>query len=218
MKRLYAVIKTLFLFFGWRLPPWKFKHAPRLSAQGKSMIDVGVYVSSEFTVHELANIVNGIVMWERATAGTMTWTVRVLPPDQLPDEQPRVKPDGTQRLVVMFHKAHSSADWVKSWDNSKMLKGQLLGLCVGSHLVDRMSTWLVMDRLTDERSQIWTSAHEFGHALGLSHVNDGVSLMSPFYSWKIDQQTGHDMVEFCKVWGCDVSQITHSHPGDMDKK
>ncbi len=207
MKKLFAAIRALFLFFGLKDFAPEFKGGPRLNPQGQSMIDVRAYVSSEFTAHELANIVNGIVMWERATNGTVTWHVNVSPHDKLPEEFPRMQTDGTQRLVVMFHKAHSSADWVKSWDNSKMLKGQLLGLCAGNHLTDRTAVWLIMDRLTDARSQIWTAAHELGHALGLSHVKDNVSLMSPLYSWKIDQQTKHDMTEFCKVWGHDPSQI-----------
>ncbi len=217
MKKLFAAIRALFLFFGLDDLAPEFKGAPRLNPNQQSMIDVRVYVSSEFTSQELANIVNGIMMWERATNGAMTWTVGVSPYDRLPEEFPRMQTDGTQRLVVMFHKANSSADWVKSWDNSKMLKGQLLGLCAGNHLVDRTSAWLVMDRLTDVRSQIWTAAHEFGHALGLSHVKDNVSLMSPLYSWKSDQQTGPDMTEFCKVWGFDISQIVGLN-NDKEKK
>ncbi len=166
-------------------------------------IDVRVYVTDDFTTKEHANIVNGVMMWERATAGMVTWTAHVIGKDELPNELPQLQLDGSQKLVVVFHKGHSSDDWVKHWDANSKTGSKLLGMCFGDFMTERTGVWLVMDRLKSDFSQVWTAAHEFGHALGLKHVADKSSMMSEFYNWTVKGQTLHDMHEFCTVWGCD---------------
>lgn len=182
--------------------------APRLFRTGKAFIDVHVYVTDDFTLSEHANIVNGIMSWERATNGAIRWNTRVIAKDFIPDESPRLQLDGSRLLVVVFHKAKSDDDWVKRWDDNKKAEGiKLLGMCFGDYNTERSGAWLVIDRLTNNNSQTWVAAHEFGHALGLKHVKDPASMMSEFYNYTVQNETIHDIVEFCNVWKCDVSDI-----------
>ena len=72
--------------------------------------------------------------------------------------------------------------------------------------------FLVNDRL-EEDSQLaeWTTLHEFGHALGMNHVKNG--LMEPrapyFFSlediptWSVEDQN-----EFCRIYKCDPTAFT----------
>lgn len=178
---------------------------PRLPNGEHASIDVHVYVTDDFSLKEYSNIVNGVLLWERATHGMVTWKPQTIKLGEVPKEEPLVRPDGTQQLVVVFHKAHSSDEWVKHWDEKRHSKGSgtLLGMCFGSYSRERTRVWLVMDRLHSDNTMTWTVAHEFGHAIGLDHIDDKASIMSPHYNWRVKQQTAQDMVEFCRVWGCE---------------
>lgn len=206
MKKLLSAVLTFLAWLGWypNVHP-----APRLTATGKPSIKAAAYVTNEFNASEIAGIVNGIVLWERATNGTLTWKLRSLAIDEHPEEVPGAQLDGTYQLVMVFHKAQSSEEWVGKWDNSDALEGKLLGVCSGDPLVDVAHAWLVVDRLNDEPSLVWAAAHEFGHALCLKHVKHKASIMSPFYNWTVSVQTEQDLYEFCRAW--------HKQPCTMTK-
>lgn len=197
MRKLLNAVLTFLAWLGWYPNVYP---APRLTAVGKPSIKVAAYVTNEFNVSEVAGIVNGIVLWERATNGVLTWNIRSIAIDERPDEAPGPQLDGMHQLVVVFHKAHSSEEWVGKWDNSDVLEGKLLGVCSGDPMSEVAHTWLVVDRLNDERSLTWAAAHEFGHALCLKHVKHKASIMSPFYNWTVRDQTEQDLEEFCRAW------------------
>lgn len=179
---------------------------PRLAPQGRPIVDVHVYVAPEFTERERANIVNGILMWERATNGLVVW--HMLPYDPAkPPPPPEGRHDGVEQRSVLFRRATSGDEWVQKWDADHKPK-TLLGLCQGDSLKELTWLWLVENRLTTPEAETIIAAHEFGHAIGLDHIGDKASTMSEFYNTATKCLTEHDLAEFCKKHGCSTSGMS----------
>lgn len=180
---------------------------PRVYHAGQPVIDVRVYITDhEFSDHERANIVNGILMWERATGGLLTWHLFAYDETyDLPDPG-GYQLDGSEQRVVLFRRAVSTDAWVVSWD--KKNKNTLLGMQTGNPLVEVGSAWLIEDRLRTPNAEAIIAAHEFGHALGLDHVADKMSVMSQYIDVKkVTGLTEHDLEEFCHVYGCGAAVL-----------
>ena len=198
---LFAVISMLFAGCGARCPT-----PPRLAYQGTAIIDVHVYVANEFTERERDNIINGILMWERGTGGLVTW--HLIPYDAAnPPPKPEGKVDGVEQRSVLFRRAVSGDEWVKKWDADHKPK-TLLGLCQGDSLHELAWLWLVENRLTTPTAETIIAAHEFGHALGLDHIDDKASTMSEFYNTSVKCLTVADLQAFCKKHNCNAQLMT----------
>lgn len=178
---------------------------PRLAPQGRAIIDVHVYVAPDFTERERANIVNGILMWERATSGLVVWHLIAYDPSH-PPPSPDGRVDGVEHRSVLFRRASSGDEWVKKWDADN--KKTLLGLCQGNSLKELTWLWLVENRLTTETAETIIAAHEFGHAIGLDHIDDKASTMSEYYNTAVKCLTEHDLQEFCKKHGCSTQGMS----------
>lgn len=173
---------------------------PRLVGHGRAIIDVHVYVSPEFTPEERDNIVNGILMWERATNGLIVWHLLPFDPKK-PPPKPAGCCDGVEQRSVMFRRAVSGDEWVQKWDAEHKPK-TLLGLCQGNSLEETAWLWLVENRLNTPESESIIAAHELGHALGLDHIDDKDSVMSEFFRTSTRCLTAHDLKAFCDKHGC----------------
>lgn len=186
------------------------KLPPRLFSIGSPTIDVHVYVSDAFSDNEHCNLINGVTLWERATSGMVSWHVFPISGDDLPSESPKRNDDGTQTLVVVFRRALSTDQWVVDYDAKQNDGTHLLGMLFGhsGYANDYTIAAIVADRQSSDRMETWTMSHEFGHALGLHHIEDMGSIMSAYYNFNVKAPTKHDLTEFCKVWGCDVHNIT----------
>jgi hypothetical protein len=172
-----------------------------LSPQGKAIVDVRVYIVNEFSEREKANIVNGILLWERATNGLVVWHLLDYDPNVAPPK-PRGRSGNVEERAVLFRRAVSTDEWVVKWDEDHKPK-TLLGLCQGNSLEELTWLWLVENRLTTPEAQTIVAAHEFGHAIGLDHIDDKRSVLSEFYSKETKCLTVHDLQEFCKKHHCD---------------
>lgn len=176
--------------------------SPQLVGHGRAIIDVRVYVSPEFTSEERDNIVNGILMWERATNGLIVWHLMSFDPKN-PPPKPMGGVGGVQQRSVMFRRAVSGDEWVQKWDAEHRPK-MLLGLCQGNSLEETAWLWLVENRLNTPESESIIVAHELGHALGLDHVDDNDSVMSEFFHTSTRCLTLHDLKAFCEKHGCNT--------------
>lgn len=82
--------------------------------------------------------------------------------------------------------------------------GELLGLThTGAKWI-----FLVTDRIEDPETADWVSAHEFGHAIGLEHVELGLMQpQAPQFPYPVATWQTDDLREFCRVWSCDVAMF-----------
>lgn len=175
---------------------------PRLVDHNRAIVDVRIYISPEFTPEEHNNIVNGILMWERATNGLIVWHLMSFDPKNSPPK-PAGCCGGVQQRSVMFRRATSGDEWVKKWDAEHRPK-TLLGLCQGNSLEETAWLWLVENRLNTSESESVIAAHELGHALGLDHTDDKDSVMSEFFRTSTRCLTVHDLRAFCDKYGCNT--------------
>lgn len=179
---------------------------PRLAPQGKPIIDVHVYIAPEFTERERDNIINGILMWERATNGLIVWHLFPYDPKSPPPPPLGRLDDGSEQRSVLFRRALSSDGWIKKWDDDHKQR-TLLGLYHGDSMSELAWLWLIENRLATPAAETIIAAHEFGHAIGLDHIEDKASTMSELYNSSVKCLTAYDLQEFCKKHGCDVTMM-----------
>jgi hypothetical protein len=175
-----------------------------LNFHGKTVVDVDVYVADGFTDSEVLNIIEGVRLWERSLGGAMQWHLFSYDSFQKDKICDCHSLEGAEHRVVMFRRAVSTDKWVVDWQTEQ--KKTLLGLCNDDGL-NKATVWLIEDKLTTQLSERIVTAHEFGHALGLSHVSDMTSVMSQYQSYKIKCITQHDVKEFCDIHDCDASLV-----------
>jgi hypothetical protein len=79
---------------------------------------------------------------------------------------------------------------------------------------------IVADRHTNAKELRNTITHELGHMLGMSHYDDGPSVMNVSYEYAIGELIGqkqepiicltkHDMMQFCEKYQCDFSKMNY---------
>jgi len=162
------------------------------------VVSVDVYISPEFSEREQTNIIKGILMWEKAVDGSLSWRLQKFEPF-MTIPAPRGTHEGVQHRTVLFRRAVSTDDWVIAWQARPENNRNLIGLCQRDSLYEVAVLWLIEDRLTTQTDEIVIAAHEFGHALGISHVVDNSSVMSTFYTRSTKTLTKHDLDAFFNV-------------------
>lgn len=202
LKRLCAAVLWCFIVSCYAVPPLP----PRVSPTGRSSIDVHVYVESAFSERERANIVNGVLLWERATNGMVSWHMMPIQNGLSPDDVPETLPDGTKKMVVVFRRVISTDKLVDDFDK-EAVGIHLLGQLVGRGSGKQMTAFLVEDRLVTVQLEIIAAAHEFGHALGLDHIV-GKGIMTALLDHSILAPSREDLEAFCNVWHCKVQDLS----------
>ncbi len=174
------------------------------------VVNVSVYISPEFSNREQMNIIRGIVMWEKAVNGSLTWQLQKFVPT-LTIPAPRGEYEGVQYRTVLFRRAVSNDNWVIAWQNRPENNRSLLGICQFDSLYEVSVLWLVEDRLKTETDEIVIAAHEFGHALGIKHIDDKSSVMSTYYVRSTKTLTKNDIDAFFNVHECILEGPRSAH-------
>ena len=161
--------------------------------------DVTVHISDEFSDNERKNIIDGVKVWERSLGDRLTWRAVTIADNVVPNQRNRVV-NGTRLMSVVYRRASTVDPLVVEWDeeNGK----SLLGMCIGDPDDDTLLVWMVESRLTTPTMESLVSAHEFGHALGVEHVDDKKSLMSEDFDSSVRCLSDHDVESFCESRGC----------------
>lgn len=175
----------------------------RIPVPGQASVDIDVYVAPDFTENERKNIIKGVSMWENASNGLIKW--HMLPFTSTPAIAVQDQNTFPQKRIVVFMRTTSKTDWVQSFDKKNKPKS-LLGMLVGNPL-QLAYAYLVEDRLRTDDDEITIAAHEFGHALGLSHVADIKSVMSELHLPNVDCLTSADLQALCDLYGCRSSDV-----------
>lgn len=161
--------------------------------------DVTVYISDSFSPQEHENIIKGVGMWKRSLGDRLTWRAIVIPETMYVSDVNRVS-RGKRMMNVVFKRASSNDKFVVEWDAEN--KRTLLGMCTGDPDDETMFLFLVESRLVNDDMETFVAAHEFGHALGVEHVDDESSLMSDGYNANVKCMTEHDAEALCDARGC----------------
>lgn len=170
------------------------------------IVTVKVYIAPGFSEREHVNIINGIVLWERATEGQVTWTLE----SSEPNNYSPLFINGIRTLYVVYKRITPDDAHVKKWDkehstadNETIMLGQLsVGYADDGVPAVPMEVILVEGRLTTPRDEILIPAHEFGHVLGLGHVTQHESLLSERYGSTVQGITTEDLELFCRRYPC----------------
>lgn len=147
------------------------------------------------------------MMWEHATNGLVTWSLKPFDPYN-PPAPPRGLYEGVEERTVLFRRAISTDEWVKAWDAEHQPKKTLLGLGQGNSMKELAWLWLVEDRMKVGDAETMIASHEFGHAIGLDHISDTSSVMSEFYNRIVKCLTIADLEEFCDKHNCSTALVT----------
>lgn len=168
----------------------------------KATVSTSVYIDRGFSPDEVKQITNGIRLWEIALGGQLSWCRKLSTKDMLGCPQDSLDHPPRSQRAVIFRKTFSNTDQVKDWDESS--GKYVLGMTVTPLLSIHRVAWLVADRMLDTKLWMLVAAHEFGHSIGLEHVNHLDSLMSEYIKADVlDGPTPYDVREFCVKLGCD---------------
>lgn len=168
---------------------------------------VVVMISEDFSETDVLAIHEGIKMWERSARGLLTWEVKELTWDNI-EEAKGAKRHGRCQDLVVFELALGDSDRVKKHDADPDVK-RTLG--IGRHVECGISrAWLVVERIHEWRTLKLVAAHEFGHAIGLDHVDEKGSIMyKSVGEGTRDCPSKGDAEEFCDRFDCNVGETRY---------
>lgn len=163
-----------------------------------------VIISDDFSVEQRTNIIKGLKFWMIASNGLVKIEIVPTTWKSISENIGISQNLSTCNLVVVvnlglpFDQIAIDAD----------VGDPILGL-THRRPCSYTTIWLYEPELTSTRSWEIVSAHEFGHALGLSHINDSHSVMNEFYSDHkvLGCLTKNDMKEFCREYDCKVENM-----------
>lgn len=176
-----------------------FTPTASLPPSSRPTIEAFVYISDDFSEKERLGIIDGVRLWERGLNGHLVWhEVPGFDDNTHAPVHGGTWEDGTQQRVVVFRKISAETADVKSWDSEQ--KKNLVGMCIGDALIVAHA-WIIHDRIHDAAMFRVVVSHEFGHALGLGHVDDMNSTMSEYLN-AVDNSklSTKDVKAFCKAY------------------
>lgn len=169
------------------------------NVEERTIVDVIVYVSDDFSEIEQKNIIEGITLWETSLAGKLKLHFKSCPSNQQVVLYGNSQSNGRSTRVVIFRRISGQTSIVKQWDIEH--RKFLAGLLVGNSL-KQADAWLMYDRMTPPTMKI-IAAHEFGHALGIEHIPDTMSVMSEYVQVdRVKSLTEYDINAFCIEYKC----------------
>lgn len=169
--------------------------------------NIHVHISNDFSEIEKLNIINGILMWERATNRLISWQLSSLEDIMIRSSVEKTYYSTIEQRLVIFVKVSSQDDWVQNWDKEHE-KRTLLGYCKRNPTNEIITLLLVEDRLNTNLIQTLIASHEFGHAMGLQHIKDKHSTMSEMPDLNTSCITNEDLFEFCEKYKCNYLLLT----------
>lgn len=181
----------------------------KLPAMLHPLLAAHVYVSDGFTLQEKNCIYNGVKMWSDATNGAIAWQLSSVDVALLSGDL-QVTTPGSNEVFVVFRRVTSDSEMVRKWDAKHLQSGPhheavwLMGLLVGDTRTEMTRAYLVEDRLMNVRTNTVIAAHEFGHAMGLEHVNDVNAVMNAMNDPIVAELNDSDIDEFCAKRHCDA--------------
>lgn len=160
-------------------------------------LDVFVLVSDDFSHEQKDDIKRGLALWSFATNGYVNIEILPLEWKSITKHTEKCEP------VIVFNLGMPFDDAVKDSNGESVLGITHRRPC------SYTTVWLYENELRSSQSWQVTTAHEFGHSLGLKHVEEKSAVMNKFYSdyKSLNCLTLSDMNEFCSIYGCDTNNM-----------
>ena len=173
--------------------------APAVSCDDRVIVLVDLSSLSDDKDRE--DVMNAAAMWQVATSGSSTF-VFCRGCDRAETEH---------NVYVTVELVVSDDPRVNEWDSRFDLG--IYGVAVRAANGRLTNVYIVSDRVLDRTNRTIVLAHELGHAMGLSHVQDTKSVMSKRLDLNVRHLSVHDLQEYCRVrndCSCDVSLVEES--------
>lgn len=163
-----------------------------------------VIIGDDFSIEQRTNIIKGLNFWTVASNGLVKIDVVPTTWKSISGNIGKSQNLSTCNLVVVFNLGLPTDQIVIDTGKDDIVLG-----ITHRRPCSYTTIWLYEPELNTTRSWEVTTAHEFGHALGLTHINDNRSIMNEFYSDHkvLGCLTENDMKEFCREYDCKVENM-----------
>lgn len=192
-KSLFRFIVFIFIF---QLSFNLIVHPLVVKAFGPIYIIKDVYIDQAFSFEETRMIEDGLMQWQKETNYLVR--VKIHPYADFSDMTEML----AEKNSLTFIKMDGDNDYIKQTDDKI---GKILGLFVNKYSLNLVI--LVPERHETVFDFESTVMHEFGHALGLRHINQKWTLMYPYEDFGSFTITKRDLKDFCYIYYCDENKL-----------
>jgi len=149
---------------------------------------INIKVTNEFNRHENIIIGKALDDWVDFSNGWISYNITYNWEPSIPFSNNVYK---TNEFITVWKKHQYDEDILQLQVHFSMIAN---GFCLGAYVI------IVNDVELTDRKLYNIFKHEFGHILGLSHIQGGKALMAPNGGGGIF--TEYDLIYFCQLYDC----------------
>lgn len=216
-----------FLFFLFFSVACSFPQNPNIYAKvyaPRPVEKIITFISPDMDPHDIVKIHNSISAWQYSVGDSGIIEILDPLPGKLSDIDDYISlcTNGNEKLIFIMNSTEE--EYVKKIN---LLFGKILAYTIhlGRYSTCTLETIQFFDiKEINEYHNLdlnvfMVGIHEFGHALGMEHIDNKQSIMHKTYENGLTFLTQYDIEEFCRVYSCtqsEIKKLSYMHISELE--